>query len=111
MVELEPWVIVTGKPPETSIATWQVAGGQDCSLAIFSSEANAAAYAEEYCPPSANVLQLSERKLIQLFVTCYEQGTRFAALDPDGTNARQMFVLRDVLAAARAALKNSQEQS
>ena len=111
MVDLNPWFVVLGEPPTTSVAQWQVAAGGERSLAIFSSQQRALQYAVEFCAPPVRTLQLEQHGLIQLLAECYQQGTRYAALDPDGSSSRQMFVLRDVLRAARTFLKNAKSTS
>lgn len=109
MIDLEPWLVFLGEPPTVSVALWQVAEGGELSLALFSSQGRAEQYADEFCPGSARVLQLERNGLIQLLAETYQQGTRYAALDPDGCSSRQMFVLRDVLLAARAMLKETKD--
>lgn len=108
MVELEPWIIVIGEPPATSLSMWQAAGQTAPALAVFSSDTRAGTYALLHCSRPNQVHQVTDKALIQLLADCYQQGTRYAALDPDGAECRQMFELRDVLIAAREFLKNSQ---
>jgi hypothetical protein len=107
MVDLEPWIIVIGEPPTTSLAMWQVAGQKVASLPIFSAETRARAYALLHCPSPNHVRQMSHKDLIRLLADCYQHGIRYAALDPDGAGCRQMFDVREVLIAAREFLKNS----
>ena len=107
MVDLDPWIVVVGEPPKTTIAVWQIAAGDELSIALFSSPARAEQYASQFCQPPCRALQFTQQQLIQLLADSYQQGTRYAALDPDGNSSRQLFVLRDVLVAARDLLKNS----
>ena len=49
-------------------------------------------------------MQFNELQTLRVLLAGYQQGLRYAALDPNSTTARQLFVLRDVLKAARQKL-------
>ena len=106
-IDLEPWLIVQGTPPDTSIASWRIEQDGAAAVAFFSSEERAADYAQLNCPQPHSLVQFDQHALIRLLADCFRQGSRYAALDPTASQARQLFVLRDVLTAARSMLQNS----
>ncbi|MCA9192355.1 MAG: hypothetical protein KDB03_11355 [Planctomycetales bacterium] len=102
--ELEPWLIIQGQVPNTSVAMWRIEHGSHTSLAMFSERHLAEDYATENCDGDAHVIQLRSTELVKLMATCFGEGVRFATLDPKRGSARQVFILRDILRAARASL-------
>lgn len=110
-IDLEPWLVVLGEPPDTSVAMWQLAQTSESAVALFSTRENASNYAERHCSPSSSILQLDHTALIRLLADSYQQGARHAALDPTETSTRQVFVLRDVLTAARRFLRETRDVS
>ncbi len=119
--ELSPWGIVNeaGKLEE-SLALWRIslppranqlpdAAPGELALAIFSSREKA----EEYCTANSllgsRVVQFDELQTLRVLLAGYQQGMRFAALDPNSSTAKQLFVLSDVLRAARQKLGSRDE--
>ncbi len=124
--ELSPWVIVTQTALAGSLsqlAVWRMANGpaqvgqmgdegsaKRDALALFSDEPAAERYAQQYCTDAATeyrVAQFSSIELVAVLAECYRMGMRWAALNPEGAAAQQLFVLRDVLAAARQRLRHT----
>ena len=119
--ELSPWAVVKDDgQAEESLALWRISlpstdqspamGTGELALAIFSSREKA----EAYCSSNENVglnrlVQFDEQQTLRVLLTGYQQGIRYAALDPNSTMARQVFVLRDVLKAARQKLGSRDE--
>lgn len=108
-IDLEPWLVILGETPSTSVAMWQLAESGESVIAMFSSRELASEYAELNCTQSAAAIQLDHTALIRLLADSYRQGARHAALDPTETTARRLFVLRDVLTAARRFLSESRD--
>lgn len=129
--ELEPWVIVThsGTGEVTSqLAVWRIDGEQSqAALALFSERPLAERYAQQFCAPAAipppasppaaaasramapaayRIEQFTPLQLVAVLAECYRLGMRCAALNPGRESAQQLFVLRDVLAAAKQRLSS-----
>lgn len=110
-IELEPWVIVSGKVPETSVVLWRLATQDADSLAIFSDQTLAERYAHEHCHPPWECRQLDQSALLRVAVDCFREGIEYATLNPSQTGARQVFVLREVLKAAKTQLSRHRGES
>lgn len=129
--ELSPWVIVQGDGPTGSIALWRIdsfpapatcqpgshspeglsarrAEGEfkqgELAVAMFSSFERADAYRSDQ-PTASRIVQLDRIGLLRMLLAASQQGLLYAALDPGQHHARQLFVVRDVLKAARAQLR------
>ncbi|MEZ6150898.1 MAG: hypothetical protein R3C09_12300 [Pirellulaceae bacterium] len=125
--ELSPWVIITRTAQagdSTHLAVWRMASGSSQAsqsgaaasselsderraLALFTDRLAAERYAEQFCAGAATsfqVKQFSSIELMAVLAECYRVGMRYAALNPSGTAARQIFVLRDVLTAVQKQL-------
>lgn len=129
--ELSPWVIVQDDGPQGSIALWRIdslpapatfqlgsnsteaipasstvgkSAQGELAVALFSSFQRAEAYRIDQ-PPGSRIIQLDQTGLLRMLLAAFQQGLQFAALDPGPRHARQLFVVRDVLKAARAQLR------
>lgn len=102
--ELQPWLIVNGSGAAGHLASWRIDAEDALAIACFSSEAKAKAYAAANCSTAFTLVRPDRTTLIQLLAECFRQGISFAALDPTGSQARSIFRLREVLAAARESL-------
>ncbi|MEZ6075268.1 MAG: hypothetical protein R3C56_06205 [Pirellulaceae bacterium] len=114
--ELSPWVIITRTAQagdSTHLAVWRMASGSSQAsqsgtaasselsderraLALFTDRLAAERYAEQFCAGAATsfqVKQFSSIELMAVLAECYRVGMRYAALNPSGTAARQIFVL------------------
>lgn len=100
--EIEPWIIAINK---NEIALWQLSDPPATALAFFSERVKAEEYAQRLFEATAEVLQPTRRDLLALMIRCYQQQILYAVLDPDAQVARRIFKLRDVLKAAREALR------
>lgn len=105
--ELEPWVVVQEGENGTQLSCWRLQGATVDALAIFTDADTAAAYANEHCLGTTQLLQLNQSKLVQVFLDSFKQGLQHAALNPTADGARQVFELRTVLKAAQASLRQS----
>ncbi|MEZ6134412.1 MAG: hypothetical protein R3C53_05825 [Pirellulaceae bacterium] len=103
-MELQPWLIFSGKGPDATIATWQIAHIETPAIAMFTSESHAHEYAQAHCVETSRILQLDPTRFIRVLVEAYRAGSRYAAVDPHAESARQVFVLREVLTAAKRVL-------
>ena len=111
--ELEPWVIVTQSGPDEAtaqLALWRIDGAQaETALALFSEGAAAERYAQQFCSENSlsyRIEQFTSLQLVAVLAECYRQGMRCAALNPGHESAQQLFVLRDVLTAAKLRLRS-----
>ncbi len=110
-LELSPWAVVNEDDADGSLALWRIsvprAGASrevesgELALAIFSTRDKAEEYSTLSGSPSARIVHFDEMQTLQVLMAGYQQGIRYAALDPGMDAARQIFVLRDVLKAAR----------
>ncbi len=105
-VELEPWLVIVGETEQSSLAMWQLAGEQ-LTVALFSGEQRAADYADKCCSGMTRVVQVDRTRFLSLMVDCFRQGIRYATLNPGDSTAQSLFVLRDVLSAAKQELSKS----
>lgn len=112
--ELQPWVIVTHSGPgkvTSQLALWRIDGEQSQSaLALFSDRETAERYAQQFSSvesASYRIEQFTSLQLVAVLAECYRLGMRCAALNPGRESAQQLFVLRDVLAAAQQQLRSS----
>lgn len=109
-IELTPWIIITGEGEDAAVALWGInapeGGGEAVeSLAIFADGVDAKAYAQENCTQSWRTAQLDRPALLKLLVDCFRQGIKYATLNPESSSARRVFVIRDVLKAAKTELE------
>lgn len=103
-IELEPWLIILGQGPSASLALWRLSSNQELSMALFSNREAAEDYCQHCCDGPSQVLQVDRTRLLGLMVDCFRQGIRYATLNPGDSTAQRLFVLRDVLLAARQTL-------
>ncbi|MCR9293607.1 MAG: hypothetical protein NXI32_12865 [bacterium] len=107
--ELQPWLIILGDPPETQLALWWIQDQNMPSLALFSSEEQAAEYASRNCAEPQMIQQYAGTQLTQILVDCYREGIQYAALNPDQNGVQQVFPLKHVLQAAREHYRRQRE--
>ncbi len=109
-IELEPWLIVLGQGADSALALWRLDDQQGDALAVFSNEVTAETYAGQNCGDVYRVVQLRELALIRTLADCFGQGIRYATLDPGPSRAQRVFVIRDVLLAARQRLSDQRDR-
>ena len=105
-MELEPWILILGEAPETSVATWSPDGSSSPAIALFSTRVKAEAYAEQHCADVYSSVQLQRPELLQVLIDAYRNEMRHAVLDPGASQAGQLFRLEQVLKAAKEELRN-----
>lgn len=108
--ELQPWVILEGDSDSTRLALWRMEQDDAEAIALFSDEQLAKSYAEENCGPSFNVRRLERIAMVRVFADAYRSGIQYATLNPTSQNARQIFIIKDVLAAARTDLDSERQR-
>ncbi len=91
------WQLATPRPGEEGTQA-------QLTLAIFSSEQKASDYAVNSCSSPWSVVQVARTQFLSLIVDCFRQGIRYATLNPGDSTAQSVFVLRDVLVAAKQEL-------
>jgi hypothetical protein len=111
-VELDPWLVVLGDTADGSLAMWRLAdeklpADEQLTVALFSTEQRANDYAEKCCDAPQQVVQVDRTRFLSLMVDCFRQGIRYATLNPGDSTAQSLFVLRDVLSAAKRELSKS----
>jgi len=111
-VELDPWLVVLGSASDGSLAMWRLADeklpvDEQLTIALFSTEKRANDYAEKCCEAPHRVFQVDRTRFLSLMVDCFRQGIRYATLNPGDSTAQSLFVLRDVLSAAKRELSKS----
>jgi hypothetical protein len=109
-VELDPWLVVLGEAADGSLAMWRLgderlSADEQLTVALFSTEQRANDYAEKYCEAPRRVIQVGRTPFLSLMVDCFRQGIRYATLNPGDSTAQSLFVLRDVLNAAKRDLR------
>lgn len=111
-VELDPWLVVLGEAANGSLAMWRLgderlSADEQLTVALFSTEQRANDYAEKCCQAPRRVVQVDRTRFLSLMVDCFRQGIRYATLNPGDSTAQSLFVLRDVLGAAKRELSKS----
>ncbi len=120
-VELAPWLVVLGDVVEApqagsishgTLAMWRLSdeklpANAQLTVALFSTEQRANDYAEKCCEAPGRVIQVDRTRFLSLMVDCFRQGIRYATLNPGDSTAQSLFVLRDVLSAAKRELSRS----
>ena len=106
-MELTPWIVLLGEGETVTSALWQIQQLATPAIALFSDESQAIHYNELHCHAAGRVLQLERTAVIRLLMEVFRQGVHYAALNPTETGARQLFVIREVLQAARSELSSS----
>lgn len=86
---------------QAEVCTWRVHDTGEEALAMFSTQALATSYAEAHCAQEYRIVQMNKIKLARLLADSFRQQMKYAALDPQADSVRQLFVIRDLLAAAR----------
>ena len=119
--ELDPWIILLGKTPDLSLQLWQLdlsqtqalAGNEEdrYAIAMFSDQETATDFASRHSHQPWKLQQVRGTELVQLLSTCFQDGLRFIALNPSATEARQVFVIRDILKSALGKLKQDRESN
>lgn len=105
-VELDPWLVVLGEPADGSLAMWRLAdeklpAEEQLTVALFSTCERATDYAAKCIDAPSRIVQVDRMRFLSLMVDCFRQGIRYATLNPGDSTAQSLFVLRDVLKAAR----------
>lgn len=99
--ELSPWLVVLQDGASSSLALWRIAERDANAVVFFSDQSSAESYAREHYSLPTQVVQPGRPELIQVLIDCYRLGVRYATLNPTETESNRVFVLRDVLQAAK----------
>jgi hypothetical protein len=98
--ELHPHLLYRKDAGQARFATWELTDGHE-ALAMFTTAEAADKYRSELGDPSAWTSYEPPRDtLIEILTACRAAGILYAALDPIGGNARTLFDIPQVLAAA-----------
>lgn len=119
--ELEPWVILLGEDADLTLQLWRVdlaktshlVGAEDTrlSIAMFTDREAANEFAMAHSQSPWKLQKMAGTALVQLLSTCYQDGIRYIALNPTASEARQVFVIRDILKSALAKLKDDRDST
>jgi hypothetical protein len=117
--ELEPWIILLGELPNLTLQLWQLDLSQTqasvrneedrLSIAMFSDRNAANDFASKHSQQPWKLQQFRGTELVQLLSTCFQDGLRYIALNPSATEARQVFVIREILKSALGKLKEDRK--
>lgn len=100
--EIQPYLVYRNSGRQVECALWALDSGPK-SLALFLTAETAGRYLDtaglrpawkSFRPPKAELLKILEH--------CLQVGIEYAVLEPDNDEARRLFDLRQVLAAAQA---------
>ena len=98
--ELHPHLLYREDAGQARFATWELTDGHE-ALAMFTSAETAVQYRADLGDPAAWTSYEPPRDtLIEILSACRAAGILYAALDPIGGNARTLFDIPKVLAAA-----------
>lgn len=78
---------------------------------MFTQQELAAQYANENCEKPFETLRVSSASLIRVMIDCFRSGIEYAALNPSKLAASRVFVVRDVLNAAKQHLERNNSLS
>src|SRR5687767_7958007 len=98
--ELSPQLLYRIDGDSARFATWGLTDGHE-ALALFTTADAADKYRADLADPAAwTVFEPERDKLIDILQACRAAGILYAALDPVGGNAKTLFDIPQVLAAA-----------
>lgn len=100
-VQLEPWILLSQENP----ACWRLEDGRE-AIALFSSEDAARRYAIAAELDASDCIQPPPTALVRILVQCVEADISTGVLDPQGSTARRVFDLREVLRRVREDLRD-----
>lgn len=106
--ELEPWIVVANVAGDTVLQLWEVTELNEKALAIFSEEQLANDYAQATKLDDFQVLRFDQASMLKALIQCYSDGIKYLALNPSQSDVAKMFVVKDVLRAAKQQLSNEQ---
>jgi len=99
--ELHPHLLYRVDAGQARFATWGLTDGHE-ALAMFTTAEAAAKYGGDLAEPAAWTSYEPPRdKLVEILAACRAAGILYAALDPIGGNAKTLFDIPQVLAAAK----------
>jgi hypothetical protein len=99
--ELHPHLLYRQDGGQARFATWELSDGHE-ALALFATADSAATYRDELLEPAAwTAYEPPRAQLIEIFLACRASGILYAALDPLGGQAKTLFDIPQVLAAAQ----------
>ena len=98
--ELHPQLLYRVDGEQARFATWGLTDGHE-ALALFTALEAAEKYRSELGEPDAwSAFQPPRDQLMEILAACRAAGIMYAALDPLGGNAKTLFDIPQVLAAA-----------
>jgi hypothetical protein len=99
--ELHPHLLYREDAGQARFATWELSDGHE-ALAIFTTAEAAGQYRADLGDPAGwKDYEPPRDTLIEILASCRAAGILYAALDPIGGNARTLFDIPKVLAAAQ----------
>jgi hypothetical protein len=102
-IELHPQLLYRVDGASARFATWRLNEGHE-ALALFTTAETAMTYRESQGNSGDwTVYQPMREKLVEILEACRGAGILYAALDPIGGNAKTLFDIPQVLAAAAGA--------
>jgi hypothetical protein len=124
--DLQPYFIFTGSSPalwriseqkslpnvmaDASVLPTETPASGTIAIAIFSREQVAKEYQTVHGLTSSRIVRPETIEAISILAACWEQGVRFAVLDPFHHSGKQLFDLREVLKRIRQDLANQRSQ-
>jgi hypothetical protein len=100
--ELLPHLLYRAEGDQARFATWELADGHE-ALAVFTAPTTAESYRGELESPEVwSIFQPPRPQLLEILELSTRAGILYAALDPLGGNARSLFDIPQVLAAAKS---------
>ena len=99
--ELLPHLLYRAEGDQARFATWALSDGHE-ALAVFTTAATAESYRAELDAPDLwSIFQPPRPQLLEILELSTRAGILYAALDPIGGNAKTLFDIPQVLAAAK----------
>lgn len=100
--ELHPHLLYREDAGQARFATWGLSDGHE-ALALFTTAEAAEKYRADLSAEATwNCFEPPRETLLEILTACRAAGILYAALDPIGGNARTLFDIPQVLAAAQA---------
>jgi len=95
--EFYPFIVYLVDGQKVEFAMWRLAEGHD-ALALFLTEEKATAYRTSVKPDGEwKVYQPQREALKEMLTECFAAGVRYAVLDPNESEARTVFDLKQVI--------------
>jgi hypothetical protein len=99
--EIQPYLLYRINGDQLECTIWKLRDGEKAVALFLTAETAGAYHKTAHLGPEWKLFQPGKEALLQLLGACHGAGIHYAVLDPDATQAKRIFDLGQVLAAAQ----------